>query len=154
MVELRQTVLDMELRLAEKDAEVDDAVQSKNEIERKLSEAAKSAQQGSVVQLQLQVATGGQSTVSQLIIRTILLGNGKKSQNCRREIHQAERGLPKASRRARVTAQTESRIGQEADCHVERCRRGQQNEIGPRGGAGTSQSSSRRSSRSVGVAEN
>ena len=53
---LRQNILDLELRLAEKDSELQEAIQGREDIERKLSEAAKSAQLGSVVQLQLQEA--------------------------------------------------------------------------------------------------
>lgn len=43
------------MRLAEKDTDIEDALRGKEEIERKLAEAAQSAQLGSVVQLQLQV---------------------------------------------------------------------------------------------------
>ena len=55
MVELRRTAADMELRLAEKDAEVRNAVKIINGIGRKLSEAVKSAQQRSIVKVQLPV---------------------------------------------------------------------------------------------------
>ncbi|XP_059350126.1 huntingtin-interacting protein 1-like isoform X2 [Daphnia carinata] len=50
---LRQELLNMEIRLSEKENEIQEAMKDKETIERKLSEAAKSAQMGSVVQLQL-----------------------------------------------------------------------------------------------------
>lgn len=52
---LRQELLNLEIRLAEKENEIEEAMKDKKTIERKLSEAAKSAQMGSVVQLQLDV---------------------------------------------------------------------------------------------------
>lgn len=53
--ELRQEMLNLELRLSEKETEIQEALKQKEEIERKLSEAAQSAHIGSVVQLQLDV---------------------------------------------------------------------------------------------------
>ena len=52
---LRQEILNLELRLSEKEYEIEEALKDKEDIERKLSEAAQSAQMGSVVQLQLDV---------------------------------------------------------------------------------------------------
>ncbi len=52
---LRQEILNLELRLSEKENEIEEALKDKDDIERKLSEAAQSAQMGSVVQLQLDV---------------------------------------------------------------------------------------------------
>lgn len=43
------------MRLSEKENEIEEAQKDKEDIERKLSEAAQSAQMGSVVQLQLDV---------------------------------------------------------------------------------------------------
>lgn len=53
--ELREEILNLELRLSEKESEIEEALKQKEDIERKLSEAAQSAQIGSVVQLQLDV---------------------------------------------------------------------------------------------------
>nr|CAH0102529.1 unnamed protein product [Daphnia galeata] len=50
---LRQELLNLEMRLSEKENEIEEAQKDKEDIERKLSEAAQSAQMGSVVQLQL-----------------------------------------------------------------------------------------------------
>jgi hypothetical protein len=52
---LRQELLNLEMRLSEKENEIEEAQKDKEDIERKLSEAAQSAQMGSVVQLQLDV---------------------------------------------------------------------------------------------------
>ena len=52
---LQNKVADLEMKLSEKQLEVDEALKGKEDIEKKLSEAAQSAQEGSVVQLQLQV---------------------------------------------------------------------------------------------------
>ena len=52
---LQHKLVEFEMRLSEKQLEVDEALQGKEDIEKKLSEAAQSAQEGSVVQLQLQV---------------------------------------------------------------------------------------------------
>lgn len=51
---LQHKLVEFEMRLSEKQLEVDEALQGKEDIEKKLSEAAQSAQEGSVVQLQLQ----------------------------------------------------------------------------------------------------
>ena len=53
--DLQDKLNEFELKLSEKQLEIDEALKGKEDIERKLSEAAQSAQQGSVVQLQLQV---------------------------------------------------------------------------------------------------
>lgn len=53
--DLRQEILTLEMRLSEKEIEIEEALKQKEDIERKLSEAAQSAQMGSVVQLQLDV---------------------------------------------------------------------------------------------------
>ena len=52
---MHKKVVDLENRLSEKETEVEEALKGKQDIENKLSEAAQSAQLGSVVQLQLQV---------------------------------------------------------------------------------------------------
>ncbi len=52
---LRQEILNLELRMSEKENEIEEALKDKEDIERKLSDAAQSAQMGSVVQLQLDV---------------------------------------------------------------------------------------------------
>lgn len=52
---LRQELLNLEIRLSEKENEIQEAMKDKENIERKLREAAQSAQMGSVVQLQLDV---------------------------------------------------------------------------------------------------
>ena len=54
---LRDKLEEFELKLSEKQLELDEALKGKEDIETKLSEAAQSAQQGSVVQLQLQVTS-------------------------------------------------------------------------------------------------
>jgi len=51
---MHKKVVDLENRLSEKETEVEEALKGKQDIENKLSEAAQSAQLGSVVQLQLQ----------------------------------------------------------------------------------------------------
>lgn len=53
--EMQAALQELEVRLAERESELVDALKGKEDIERKLSEAAQSAQLGSVVQLQLQV---------------------------------------------------------------------------------------------------
>ena len=53
--EWRQKTQELEMRLSEKETEVEEALKGKHDIESKLSEAAQSAQLGTVVQLQLQV---------------------------------------------------------------------------------------------------
>ena len=53
--DMQAAMQDLELRLVEKEAEFEEALKGKEDIERKLSEAAQSAQMGSIVQLQLQV---------------------------------------------------------------------------------------------------
>ena len=85
ITELKQKILDMELRLAEKEFEVDEALKARQDIEGKLSEAAKSAHLGSVVQLQLQVRVLF-VLLTNLFVNLIALkfvssseGNGKKS---------------------------------------------------------------------------
>lgn len=55
--QFRQAISGLEAKLAEMQSQMQQAVQSKEEIERKLSEAAKSAQLGAVVQLQLAVSS-------------------------------------------------------------------------------------------------
>ncbi len=53
----QHSLKEFQLRISEKDGDIEDALRGKEEIERKLAEAAQSAQLGSVVQLQLQVRT-------------------------------------------------------------------------------------------------
>ena len=53
--DLRQEILYLETRLSEKEIEVEEALRQKEDIERKLGEAAESAQTGEVVRLQLDV---------------------------------------------------------------------------------------------------
>jgi len=52
---MHQKILELENRMSEKEKEVEEALKAKQDIENKLSDAAQSAQLGSVVQLQLQV---------------------------------------------------------------------------------------------------
>ena len=53
--DLRQELLNLEMRLSEKELEIEEALKQKEDIEAKLTKAAQSAQMGSVVQLQLDV---------------------------------------------------------------------------------------------------
>lgn len=53
--DMKQSLEELAARLSEKEVEVELALQGKEDIERKLKEAASSAHHGSLVQLQLQV---------------------------------------------------------------------------------------------------
>lgn len=95
---LREEIFNLESRLAEKESEIEEALKQKEDIERKLSEAAQSAQIGSVVQLQLDVRWTLFKFMLDFDEFLFIAGNGKTSQRMGRQIFKIEGCVSKTSR--------------------------------------------------------